>query len=262
MSFKKMLEMIPEAFANLPESNFGKIFLLLDSQLSKVKETAETIEQWHDMDLAEGATLDRIGEDYEVVRGSDNDYLYRFRIKSKIATAQSNGTFDEIINVICKTINADPKDVSVIKYKNEPLAIQVESVPIKYFNDTGIKISSFVESVRAAAAAGVRVESIVIESANFMEIQYKRTLYRILYQSFAGDGTLSGEFPYESYKSGISENNVEVAQEAKAFVIHIPLTGENPFVNTVSDINNKEIEPGYKSESFRVIYPLAGDDNF
>ncbi|MFL2132998.1 hypothetical protein [Desemzia sp. FAM 23990] len=292
---KKMLNMIPEAFSNLPESNFGKILILMDHQLMKVKETAQTIEEWHDMDLAKGSTLNKIGNDYEVIRGSDNDYLYRFRIKSKIATAQSNGTFDEIINVICKSINANPEDVSVIVYENEPLAIQIEKVPIKYFNDTGIKISSFVDSVRDAVAAGVRVESIVIESASLMEIQHKRTVYTIKYGSFSGDGTLSGETPYEVFKARVSDKTVEIEHATKdsvivyplsgekpyvvnlaqvskkdidlnartdSFVIHYPLNGEKPYVNIKGDINNNSVNPGTNAESYKIEFKFSGEDDF
>ncbi|MCI3027678.1 hypothetical protein LMF32_00820 [Desemzia sp. C1] len=257
---KKMLNMIPEAFSNLPESNFGKIFVLIEQQLTKVKETAQTIEEWHDMDLAKGATLNKIGDDYEVIRGSDDDYLYRFRIKSKIATAQSNGTYDEIINVICKTVNADPKDVSVIAYENEPLAIQVEKVPIDYFNDTGIKISSFVDSVRAAVAAGVRVESIIIESPSAMEIQHKRTIYTIKYGAFSGDGTFSGEFPYEILKADINNNKTEIEQSTNRYLFDIPLTGETPYEIKLGQVVRETVSNGLKTEAFVIHHPLNGEE--
>lgn len=255
----KMLNMIPDALAKSKESNFGKVFVILSNELEKAKQAAEKIEEWRDIDLAEGKTLDQIGNDYEQHRGQDGDSLYRFMIKSKIEQSQSNGTFNELINVICRTINCQPEDVNIVagrfydalgNYAGEPLAIEIKSVPMRFFVDSGIKVSAFIDSVRSSAAAGVRIISISIEYITNVEIQHKRTLYRITYDGFAGDGSLTGETPGVNTVGAYGSTNIELNQLSKGFVMQNPLTGEAPFQNTLAAFSINEIEMNQDSDGF------------
>lgn len=255
----KMLNMIPDAFAKTKESNFGKVFIILSNELEKAKQAAETIEEWRDIDLAEGKTLDRIGNDYEQHRGQDGDSLYRFMIKSKIEQSQSNGTFNELINVICRTINCQPEDVNIVagrfydalgNYTGEPLAIEINSVPMRFFVDSGIKVSAFIDSVRSSAAAGVRIISISIEYITNVEIQHKRTLYRITYDGFTGDNVYTGETPGVNTIGVYESVSIDLSHENKGFVMQNPLTGEAPFQNTLAAFSINEIEMNQDSDGF------------
>lgn len=266
----KMLQMIPDAFAKSKESNLGKIFILLNDELGKLNGTAKKVEAWRDIDSAEGKTLELIGNDYEQHRGQDGDSLYRFMIKSKIEQSQSNGTFNELINVICRTINCLPEDVDIVSgrlfdnaggYVGEPLAIEVKSVPMSFFRNTDIKVSSFVESLQSSVATGVRIVSIAIEAVTTLEINHKRTVYKFRYD-LAGDGLRAGETPYESTLGMVSFHDFETAYKNEGFVVQTPLMGEEPSVNRLADINSGFVTPGVSTNAYSYEVSFSGEDDF
>lgn len=167
----KMLKMIPDAFSKTKESNFGKLFILLNSQLDPVVKTAEKIEDWRSINKAEGDVLNAIGSDLEQYRGLADDEIYRLLIKSRIIRAQSSGTFNDIIEAICATVNCIPDQISVIaakesqdaNLKNEPLAIVIEKTPLGSLNAIGMNVGTFTKIVEHSVMAGVRVISINLE---------------------------------------------------------------------------------------------------
>ena len=267
----KMLEMIPDAFAKTKDSNFGKVFVILSDELEKARQVAEKIESWRDIDLATGKTLDLIGKDYEQHRGRDGDSLYRFMIKSKIEQSQSNGTFDELINVICRTINCQPEDVDIIpgrfydemgEYTGEPLAIEIKSVPMRFFIDSGIKVSAFIDSVRSSTAAGVRIISISIECITKMEVEFKRTAYKIKYDGFTGDNSLTGESPDIATIGTLNQRELSIDYTSAGFVIQPPLIGEEPFVNRVAGFRTQSSVPEISTTAYSYEVDFSGENDF
>ena len=167
----KMLGMIPDAFAKTKETNFGKLFIILNQQITSLTQTLEKVENWRSIDEARGTVLDKIGADLEQYRGLADDEIYRLLIKSRIIRAQSSGTFDDIIRAICATVDCQPSDISVIaatesndlNLNDEPLAVVIERTPLGSLNAIGMNVGTFTKIVEHSVMAGVRVISINLE---------------------------------------------------------------------------------------------------
>ncbi|MFS7439819.1 hypothetical protein [Carnobacterium maltaromaticum] len=167
----KMLGMIPDAFAKTKETNFGKLFIILNQQITSLTQTLEKVENWRSIDEARGIVLDKIGADLEQYRGLADDEIYRLLIKSRIIRAQSSGTFDDIIRAICATVDCQPSDISVIaatesndlNLNDEPLAVVIERTPLGSLNTIGMNVGTFTKIVEHSVMAGVRVISINLE---------------------------------------------------------------------------------------------------
>ncbi|MGX7417820.1 hypothetical protein ACWOFR_03340 [Carnobacterium gallinarum] len=196
----KMLSMIPDAFAKTKESNFGKLFVLLNQQVTDVSSTAEQIESWRSINKAEGVVLDKIGSDLEQYRGLADDEIYRLLIKSRIIRAQSSGTFDDIIQAICATVNCKATDISIIaavesedsNLNSDPLAVVIERIPLGALNAIGMNVGTFTKIVEHSVVAGVRVVSINLEGT--FEFSENYNDYSEI-QGFANDeGTVGGFF--------------------------------------------------------------------
>lgn len=79
------------------ETNVGKLFSLLAEGLELVRECAETVREWDNIEKAEGAVLDRYGANYGVARGNASDALYRIFIQVKMLAQLSGGDWDTVI---------------------------------------------------------------------------------------------------------------------------------------------------------------------
>jgi hypothetical protein len=163
--FTDMLNRLTDAYRKDPESNIGKIIKILTDELDLLKETFERIEEWRDVNKAEGAVLDDIGRDIGQPRGAATDEIYRVLLRSKVARNFSDGTIDAIIRVISIALNTDPKEVQIKELYNdpespEPAAIKLVQIPLRRLNEVGMSPNQFVKLVQKTAAAGVRVASI------------------------------------------------------------------------------------------------------
>jgi hypothetical protein len=163
--FTDMLNRLTDAYRKDPESNISKIIKILTDELDLLKETFERIEEWRDVNKAEGAVLDDIGRDIGQPRGAATDEIYRVLLRSKVARNFSDGTIDAIIRVISIALNTDPKEVQIKELYNdpespEPAAIKLVQIPLRRLNEVGMSPNQFVKLVQKTAAAGVRVASI------------------------------------------------------------------------------------------------------
>ena len=93
-----MLSKLTDAFTKNKESNIGKLFSIVATQFDDITNALDRMEEWRDIDLAQGKALDHIGE-YIVgeYRSKDDDEYYRLRIKARIiANFLSNGDIASI----------------------------------------------------------------------------------------------------------------------------------------------------------------------
>ncbi|KYD28182.1 hypothetical protein [Geobacillus stearothermophilus] len=163
--FEDMLNRLTDRYQKDPNSNIGKIIKILTDELELIKETFDRIEEWRDVDKAEGAVLDDLGVNVGQPRGVATDEIYRVLLRSKVARNFSDGTIDTVIRVISLAVNADPKEIRIKELYNdpenpEPAAIGLIQIPLRRLNEVGMSPKQFAQIVKKTVAAGVRVASI------------------------------------------------------------------------------------------------------
>lgn len=154
-----MINTLPDSIDKDRSSNVVKLFKIISYQIVKARFAAERVETWRDIELARGKALDKIGQQYGVVRGNNDDEFYRFLIKFKEFQNRTDGSYNSIISVIAYALNADPKDISVSAFSNEPQAIIVDNIPNKYI-DTDDKTRMIIKQIENSVAAGIKIAGI------------------------------------------------------------------------------------------------------
>lgn len=162
ITVQDMLRRLTDVFRKDPDSNVGKLMAIFADQLRKLEQTIQRVEEWRDIDKAEGTTLDRIGENVAQHRGAATDEIYRILIKSKIARNLSKGDINTIISVLATALNTEPSEIKIIELYNdpvvpEPAAISLIQLPIERINAVGMDPVQFAQIVQRTVAAGVRV---------------------------------------------------------------------------------------------------------
>ena len=162
ITVQDMLRRLTDVFRKDPDSNIGKLMAIFAEQLQKLEQTVQRVEEWRDIDKAEGTTLDRIGENVGQPRGVATDEIYRILIKSKIARNLSKGDINTIITVLATALNTDPSEIRIVELYNdpvapEPAAISIIQLPLKRINEVGMDPTQFARIVQRTVAAGVRV---------------------------------------------------------------------------------------------------------
>ena len=118
---EKMLKMLTSAYTrrdlqnlrhNQPlETNIGKVFSLFATGLEIIRENAELVRLWDNIDNAEGAVLDRYGANFGVERGAASDGLYRILIRVKMIAQLSGGDDDTVIRAAGELLGVDFSDI-------------------------------------------------------------------------------------------------------------------------------------------------------
>lgn len=144
----KMLNKLTGAYSKEPDSHIGRLFQIFASALSGVEDTLHTIALWKDLYQARGHTLDRIGANFGVARGSANDTLYRIMIQVKVIAQLSGGDVDTVIQAAGELLGVDPTDI---------LLEEVYPAKISLYVDMDILPGERAELVDQIAAAIKRI---------------------------------------------------------------------------------------------------------
>lgn len=113
--------------AGLPvETNIGKLFSILAWGLHSVEEQAELIKLWEDIDFAEGAVLDRYGENFGVARMSADDRFYRMAIKVKLMAQLSGGDINTVIEAASALLEVGVTEVLLDEEYPAKIALYVD----------------------------------------------------------------------------------------------------------------------------------------
>jgi hypothetical protein len=159
---KDWFSKLSDAFVKSENSNLGKIFSLLDDEINQLKDTFTRIEEWRDLNNAQGKNLDLIGNDVGQKRGKTTDAVYRSLIKSKIARDRSDGTFNKVIEVLAQTLNCDPNEFQ-LHSADEPAAVYMTNAPIDTIYAAGLTPYTFTNIVQSTVSAGVQVQSVQMD---------------------------------------------------------------------------------------------------
>lgn len=97
----------------LPKTNIGKVMYLAGWGFDIIKEHAEKVMLWDNIDNAKGRALDRIGNNYGVLRGGAPDEIYRIMIKVKLIAMLSAGDIDIILESAAVLFNIDLRSIKI-----------------------------------------------------------------------------------------------------------------------------------------------------
>ncbi len=99
----KIKSLITDNYDKQSKSNISKLSHLIARELNILDLTLKRTEQWRDIDLAKGLTLNKIGRNFVEPRLNRTDAEYRSFIMTKIFANRSAGDI-ETINQICKAL--------------------------------------------------------------------------------------------------------------------------------------------------------------
>jgi phage-related tail protein len=172
--YQDMMRKITDVFTKKEDSNIGKLILLLSEPINLLNDTFYKIENWRDLNQAEGNVLDAIGSNFGQKRGQLSDELMRVLIKARIARNESDGTFDKMIEALARTVNTTPDKVKIkaLWSEGEPAAIMIEGVPLNALNSVGMTANEFGYIAQQIVAAGVRVASIDLSGTFTLSSQF------------------------------------------------------------------------------------------
>lgn len=203
---KDLVSKLTDAFQKDEKSNIGKLFLIVDEQLTAARKTLTTAEKWCDIDNAKGRGLDLIGDNVAQNRGRATDEIYRVLIRGKVARNISDGTTNRIIEALAKTLNCAYEEINIYTMKedneDEPTAIIVKKAPLEALNKIGMSATQFSSIVQKTVAAGVRVAYINLNGTfSFSSIPDEIETSQFGFSSDGIDGgTLGGIFePEDDY---------------------------------------------------------------
>lgn len=166
--FLNAFRRLTDAFTKNPDSNIGKLILLMTNELDELNDTLRQVEEWGDLDKAQGITLELYGENVGQPRGRATDEVLRVLIRAKIARNASDGTMDNVIEALALSLNADPSTIRIVElYEDpdtpEPAAIAITGIPLEAINRSGMTHQHFGQIAQRIVAAGVRVATVSIE---------------------------------------------------------------------------------------------------
>lgn len=104
-----LMDKLPDVYNKSEQSGIYKIIKLAADQIAQGEDTLRLIQEWRDIDKAEGRTLDKLGKDVGQVREGLDDEQYRQVIKIKIRSNLSGGEI-ETLNSIAVVLAGDRFD--------------------------------------------------------------------------------------------------------------------------------------------------------
>lgn len=202
---KQMVSMLPDAYVKDKTSNNYKLFEVFASEFQKLYQTQLKVRQFKSVDEANGKTLDFIGANYNVSRGTMNDELYRPMVKAAIARMWCDGTFNSVLELLALTLNTDVKNVSLAEdYERaggSSAMVTIASTPTDALNAVGMTVNEYGQIVQNILPIGIGLTLTAFEGTfsyatkNYASGTYTPELSET--EGFANDnqtigGTLSG----------------------------------------------------------------------
>ena len=123
-STDELLAEVSQYWANYNGSNLWQLMDVLNKPMTDISATAQQVENYREINVASGSTLDLFGQDYKVSRVNHDDDLYRFLIYIKSLVAKSQGTVPSIIN-ISETALQKKQGVKVFQNGTRHIIIQI-----------------------------------------------------------------------------------------------------------------------------------------
>ena len=144
---------------NYKSTNIFKLMQIVSEELDDIQIMYRRIEDWQDLEQAEGVALDNIGQDLMQFRGEVSDDIYRVLIASRIARNKATGTYNNMIEVLSLALNVDPSEIVIEEgIAGEPQTITLIQIPLTTLAEIGMTIGQLGRIVARLTAAGIGVK--------------------------------------------------------------------------------------------------------
>lgn len=153
---------LPDVYRKDKDSNNYKILEIERYAVNKLRDTLAEIENILDFNNARGKTLDLWGQRLGQVRGMATDEKYLLMIKAKIARNLSSGSYPDIINAICLTLECEPSEVVIVE-DTEPCTVKVVTLPLETINRAGFSTSQIVAIIQSLLPSGVKLSTFTFD---------------------------------------------------------------------------------------------------
>ena len=149
---------VRNAYSSLPlETNIGRLFNTLAWGLELVHDQSDKILLWDDLDNAQGAVLDRYGENFGVARDGAPDAFYRLLNKVKMKSLSSGGDIETVINAAATLFDIEPEQVDLDEVFPAKVWIYVDEADLEAEKiDTAELIAGVMKRI-VAAGVGMRL---------------------------------------------------------------------------------------------------------
>ncbi|WP_437695984.1 hypothetical protein ACSOCI_08940 [Levilactobacillus brevis] len=181
MQIDPTIKDLPSSFDRSTGSNNWKLMQLAEQPINAGEKRLDMLLKMRSLDTAEGGFLDRIGNLIGVYRGQMDDDFYRRMIYARLARHHTDGTINQIYDVVSVILSADPHEFWVRPLWNvtgEPMAIEVLNVPAIYI-DSQEKEALLLDQIRSSVAAPTRVAGIgfqkTVKSTLYYAMQFQTT---------------------------------------------------------------------------------------
>ena len=189
MILDNLKKWITSNYDKLDGSNIHKLLKFISDELEEIKLTFKTIEEWENLDNAEGNGLDLYGENIMQYRGQADDTVYRALIRSKVARDSSEGDYNNILEILSLLLNADVSEISIdegvlLNYQT----VRNVTVPIDKMIALGLTSLQLGRIIAQVIAAGIGVEEIIF----FGTFEYVDELSNDVNLGYADAGMANG----------------------------------------------------------------------
>lgn len=133
-----LLNELPISLAYEEGTKNAKLLSLYADGMVDTLKLIQKIDDWRNIDNAEGVALDMIGVDRGVYRNGADDEFYRFEIKAKQLQRITDGTYNSLIKLVCDSLQADYSEINVrpmYETTGEPDAVEITNIPGHYIDD-------------------------------------------------------------------------------------------------------------------------------
>ena len=165
-----VIRKLTDVYAKNPNSYIGRTLLILTEQLDQIEQQGIKVEQWRNIDVAEGTTLDEFGAERGQSRGQVNDEVMRALVKTKIAQNNSDGTVPFLISFITLLLKIPASEVIITSLADVGKSATLHvNVPADSVVPTGLSLKQFGQLLNVIAASGVRVEALFEGTFSFSD---------------------------------------------------------------------------------------------
>lgn len=159
-STDELLAEVSQYWANYNGSNLWQLMDVLNKPMTDISATAKQVEDYREINVASGSTLDLFGEEFKASRVNHDDELYRFLIYIKSLVAKSQGTVPSIVN-ISETALQKKQVVKIFQNGTRHIIIQI---PLNQISDLKTE-RLLLDNLKELVALGIWLDQIKFDAA-------------------------------------------------------------------------------------------------
>lgn len=152
-----LLSRLTSAYNGSDGSNVNKLMQLSAYHIQNNEDLLTQIQNWRDIDQAQGTTLDKIGGNVQQNRGLATDDIYRVLIKSKILRNMSDGSIETLLNFISFILQCDKSEITIRESWQDGLNATIHvDCPNDKVTATGLSLTQFGTLINLVVAVGIK----------------------------------------------------------------------------------------------------------